>query len=163
MKRIASRSILCRASGVGLVCLAFTSLAQTTSPAPIQKWLTLSDLHLRPETTTAVKPESLPKVAGPDLSSTAPKPANATSQPADPFSLGLNRDDADFYFRHQDLGLLKPPAGPHDPLSRGFDAVFRPEEFHLGRKATVSCSILTAIKRKNPLCLLNPIFLHVSW
>ena len=32
-------------------------------------------------------------------------------------------------------------------------------------KTTVSCSILTAIKRKNPLCLINvnPYFLKVSW
>jgi len=31
------------------------------------------------------------------------------------------------------------------------------------RKVSVSCSIITAIKRKNPLCLINPIFLDVRW
>ncbi len=34
--------------------------------------------------------------------------------------------------------------------------------FHIG-KTEWSCSILTAIKRRNPLCLLNPIVLNISW
>ena len=45
---------------------------------------------------------------------------------------------------------------------RGLNNVFEPEGFHVG-KTTVSCSLATAIKRKNPLCLLNPIFFNVSW
>ena len=49
-----------------------------------------------------------------------------------------------------------------DPLSRSFDSILRPEYFHLG-KTTASCSIWNAIKRKNPLCLLNQTFLHLSW
>jgi len=41
-------------------------------------------------------------------------------------------------------------------------AIFEPEVIHL-RKVDISCSAITAIKRKNPLCLLNPIVLNVSW
>jgi len=42
------------------------------------------------------------------------------------------------------------------------DAVFEPEVIHL-RKIDVSCSLITALKRRNPLCLINPIVLNVSW
>lgn len=47
-------------------------------------------------------------------------------------------------------------------VNRFLDQVFRPEEFKLG-KHSVSSSITTAIKRKNPLCLLNPIVFQCSW
>jgi len=42
------------------------------------------------------------------------------------------------------------------------EVIFQPEVIHLG-KTSFSCTIVTAYKRKNPLCLLNPIFLNVSW
>jgi len=47
-------------------------------------------------------------------------------------------------------------------FERAIDAIFEPEVIHL-RKVDISCSAITAIKRKNPLCLLNPIVLNVSW
>jgi hypothetical protein len=40
--------------------------------------------------------------------------------------------------------------------------IFEPEGVEVG-KTRFSCSILTAIRRKNPLCLINPIFLQLSW
>jgi hypothetical protein len=40
--------------------------------------------------------------------------------------------------------------------------IFEPATFRVG-KTTVACSIVTALKKKNPLCLLNPIVLNVSW
>jgi hypothetical protein len=45
---------------------------------------------------------------------------------------------------------------------RAAEAIWSPEVVHLG-KTTVSCPVITAIKRKNPLCLLNPIFFQASW
>ena len=42
------------------------------------------------------------------------------------------------------------------------EVVFSPEFFHWG-KVDVSCSVLTAIQRRNPLCLLNPIFFQLTW
>ena len=50
------------------------------------------------------------------------------------------------------LGLLRHPV----------DAIFEPESLRLG-KVKFSCSIVTAIKRRDPLCLLNPAFLGFSW
>jgi len=47
-------------------------------------------------------------------------------------------------------------------VNRFMDQVFRPEEFKLG-KYSLSSSVTTAIKRKNPLCLLNPIIFQLSW
>ena len=60
-------------------------------------------------------------------------------------------------------GYLTPRRAQSDNrLVRAMDAVFKPEVIHV-RKMTVACSVVTAIKRKNPLCLLNPVFLNVSW
>ena len=44
----------------------------------------------------------------------------------------------------------------------GLEAAFRPAVIHLG-KTELTCSLYTAIKRKNPLCLINPVFLNFSW
>ena len=52
------------------------------------------------------------------------------------------------------------------PLSRAFErgvtAVFMPEPIRLGH-ACLGFSPYTAIKRKNPFCLLNPIPVALSW
>jgi len=42
------------------------------------------------------------------------------------------------------------------------NSIFVPEVVQF-RKVSVSCSIITAIKRKNPIALLNPIFLDIRW
>jgi len=47
-------------------------------------------------------------------------------------------------------------------IDRYVNNIFEPEVIHLG-KVGVSSSIITAIKRKNPLCLINPIFFNLSW
>jgi hypothetical protein len=94
------------------------------------------------------------------------KPTDLKIQHSDPNILNVDRGDQGFesyYLKQQDFGFIQPAHASDNPLSRAFDSVFRPEEFRVGRTATVSCSILTAIKRKNPFCLLNPIFLNVSW
>ena len=58
------------------------------------------------------------------------------------------------------LSLLEPvtPSGSGGII----DAIFEPEVIRMG-KTSVSGSIITACKRKNPLCLLNPIFFNFSW
>jgi hypothetical protein len=59
--------------------------------------------------------------------------------------------------------LLTPPEQKSENVFvRAVEDVFEPEVVHLG-KTTFTCSLLTAIKRKNPLCLINPIFLQLSW
>jgi hypothetical protein len=48
----------------------------------------------------------------------------------------------------------------HEPTP--LDKIFAPEVIRL-RKVHLSGSLITAIKRKNPLCLLNPIVFWMSW
>ena len=47
-------------------------------------------------------------------------------------------------------------------FTRTMDAIFAPEVIMIGDTA-IAFSPYTAIKRKNPLCLLNPIPIAVSW
>ena len=56
----------------------------------------------------------------------------------------------------------RPPVVYENGLDRFIDNTFSPEVFRVG-KVEVSCSLLTAIKRKNPLCLANPWFLNITW
>ena len=55
---------------------------------------------------------------------------------------------------------LEPP--PETPIGRALDSVARPEVVRMG-EADLSCSIITAVKRKNPLCLVNATFLDLTW
>jgi len=76
-------------------------------------------------------------------------------------------EESDFalriYPRLEQGGYFTRPERPSDNLFvRAMDAVFRPEVIHIG-DISVSCSIITAIKRKNPFCLINPMVIHVSW
>jgi hypothetical protein len=58
------------------------------------------------------------------------------------------------------LKRAKPESG--DLFSRVVANIFEPEVFRIGQTA-VCCSVVTAINRKNPLCLLNPLVLNISW
>lgn len=58
--------------------------------------------------------------------------------------------------------LQPPPQESSGFFERVVVDAFVPTEVHVG-ETTVSCSVVTAIKRKNPLCLLNPIVLNISW
>lgn len=58
--------------------------------------------------------------------------------------------------------LSRPPPKPDGLISRVVSGIFVPTPIRVG-KTTVCCSVVTAIKRKNPLCLLNPMVLNVSW
>jgi hypothetical protein len=51
---------------------------------------------------------------------------------------------------------------PDNPFTRAMDAVFAPEVIKVGG-TSIGFSPYTAIKRKNPFCLLNPVPLVVSW
>ena len=60
-------------------------------------------------------------------------------------------------------GRLMQPDEPSDNrFVRAMDSVFRPEVVKIGGVA-VSCSVITAVKRKNPLCLLNPMVIGIAW
>ena len=74
--------------------------------------------------------------------------------------------------RTSGLYLTRPEAPSDGGPVRYFDKLFTPEVIKIG-KASVSCPLVTAIKRKDPLCLLSGIgangtlisyiLLHVSW
>lgn len=147
--------------------IALTSVAQTNSVPANTQWLVLSDPHLKIE--YAPVKLALPEVHLQDTNSNSPTVNSATTDDqvrhADALTLNAGNTDAGFSFGRNGLGLIQPPEPlPHDPLSRGCEAIFKPEVVHIGQKATFSCSIWTAIKRKDPLCLLgvHP-FLRISW
>ena len=58
--------------------------------------------------------------------------------------------------------FAKPQLADESRLDSFLKSTFEPEVFHL-RKVSVTCSLVTAIKHKNPLCLINPFFLDVRW
>jgi len=68
-----------------------------------------------------------------------------------------------FSARLKEAGYMNPkPPPPEDFFSRTVNALFQPEPVRVGR-ASVAFSPITAIKRKNPLALLNPLVLNVLW
>ena len=101
------------------------------------------DLLISPEAATNARPE---------------RSFEATSA-----SGGMNGLSLQIYDRLEKGGYLTRPELPsEDRLDRLVNTIFVPEPIQF-RKVSVSCSIINAIKRKNPLCLLNPIFLDVRW
>ena len=75
----------------------------------------------------------------------------------------MNPDQIALFERIEREGLLKPPEPVYDSeIDRAVAAAFRPEIIHVGH-AQFSCSIITAIARKNPFCLLDPSFLGISF
>jgi hypothetical protein len=148
--------------------ITLTSVAQTNSLPANTQWLALSEPHLQIEYKPAKL--ALPEVHLQETNSdSSPVKSLATEhqvQHSDSLALNTSYTDAGFSFGHSGLGLIQPPAPlPHDSLSRACEAVFKPEVVHIGQKATFSCSIWTAIKRRDPLCLLNvnPSFLKITW
>ena len=83
----------------------------------------------------------------------------------DQFSLSarISEREMQVYRRLEEGGYLTRPE-PETPIGHFMDRTFSPEIIHLGKgKAMATCTLYTAIKRKNPLCLLNPMFLFISW
>jgi len=131
--------------------------------------MALSCICCRGQTNTCAQPPArffLPPLklrAAVELETPAPKPALSVEAPssaqAETVTLESTLNDGGLpsrVIRSDQFYLTRP-----EPLSFA-DGIFRPEVVHLG-KTSVSCSLLTALKRKNPLCLLNPIVFQLSW
>jgi hypothetical protein len=58
--------------------------------------------------------------------------------------------------------LTRPQPSSEMPVLRWLASTFEPAEIRIG-KTSVSCSLVTAIKNRNPLCLVNPLFLNALW
>jgi hypothetical protein len=89
-------------------------------------------------------------------------PAGANS-PAGRMSLEGSRAKTAASDRVEQDGLLK-PAGPTytNDFERNMAAAFKPEIVQRGHTQIYS-SVVTAVARKNPLCLLDPTFLNISF
>jgi hypothetical protein len=68
---------------------------------------------------------------------------------------------AALFRRIERSGQLKPPPGETD-FERKLDAAFKPKVIHIGHVQIYS-PIATAIARKNPFCLLDPMVLGISF
>jgi hypothetical protein len=140
--------------------------AQTNPAAPPLRLFCLPEARLRVEDAEPpdriLPDQSRPRTLSPDLLIASPLPDGRVP---DSISLNRYRDNRgeQLYRRIKDqFDSIRKAPGRDNGFAGSVDSIFRPEVFRV-RKAYVSCSVLTAIKRKNPLCLLNPIFLNVSW
>jgi hypothetical protein len=159
-----------------LVCWCVNSQAQTNSAPAEQK--PDSSRRSQAETpsakvTSPAPPAQTNQWRGLTLATPSPDPedrwlreasVSGPSESSDPLALSsTERVMLRYYQRVDDGGHLTPPAPPSDDLYlRGMDAIFKPEPVRVG-KTSVAFTPITAIKRKNPLALLNPLVLSVSW
>ena len=160
-----------------LVAGCVNSFGQTNSVSPRAKLLSLPGPALRgvtAEKETSMASSQITETAGPEaqiqfsqttLTLTLDSPDVKQAPPPEPLSAEV-RERAimlKYYERLKQTGYLTRPEPPSDNLLIRFaDSTFRPEVLKIG-KTSVTCSIVTAIKRKNPLCLLNPCVLTLSW
>ena len=148
-------ALACVAAGGCLCCSAQTGICPTPALSFFQP-----GLQLRQETV------SLP-VSKASAGPAEPLPVKPTSAPPPVSNLEATTATADglhgSYVRPDEFYLVRAEGPLFDHgVNRFLDQVFRPEELKVG-KLSVSSSITTAIKRKNPLCLLNPIIFQISW
>jgi len=154
-----------------LVCSAVLNTAAQTNTLPIQtNWLAAPQITLRalplPEeklVKTELGDTNHPLVLNvQSLEAAATEPARLSLSE----SLSLSAEPTDFqlqvYDRLDKLGYFTKVIPSDSAFERAIDSTFRPEWFHY-RKVAVSCSVATAIKRKNPFCLINPYVLQISW
>lgn len=138
--------------------------AQTTSSAGWQP-VFVAHLRLRPVDQSPGRGEPPPArapVPDPTLALTTASSTQAALQ-ARPDE-GLRGVQLDVFRRMDREGYFDRPVRPSDsPVVRWAEGTFGEEEVKMGKSAKLSCSLYTAVKRKNPLCLLNPCFLHFSW
>ena len=69
---------------------------------------------------------------------------------------------ADVYRRLEERRDLFPPRPSDDRFVRATDTIFAPAPIRLG-STYISFTPVTAWKKRNPLCLLNPLVLNISW
>ena len=75
----------------------------------------------------------------------------------------LNQFSSQVYERLEREGYLARPELPSENLLVRFaNSTFEPEVIHW-KKISITSPVITAIKRKNPFCLINWIVLDVRW
>ena len=156
----------------GVLGAPLIGAAQTNSAHPDMQWFVLPTPKLRILSTEPVKSGVAEQKVILNPPAAAPHTMAPKDQLADSLAATSDGEDTDFDPRYRNFVLTKrnfvltklSDLESPDRVTRGFEAVFSPEEFRIERTAKFSCVITTAIKRKDPLCLLNPIyFLRISW
>lgn len=129
--------------------IVFSAAAETNSPPDLHRLFDVPSAQMREQFATV---------------QSMPVQVSATHSEAPPAVVLVATVDteSEHFQRIPHIEMLRHDEVPESWPVRSLDSVFRPEEFRVG-KTSVSCSITTAIKRRNPLCLLNPIVLNVSW
>jgi len=153
--------IYCFACASAIGCA--DAFGQTNCSAPGFGLLALPPVRLRalpedPEKAALARSVSDPAIAA------APSP-RSPPQPTEKMTLSTATDylDPELYrLLEQEGCFTRWSSTEENAVTKCVEAVFRPEVAHIGKTA-LSCSIITAIKRKNPLCLLNPMVLNLSW
>ncbi len=110
------------------------------------------------------------KLDSPAPSPPSPFPAHALDTNTGPREVSASTGDTDAaaslqsYNVRGDRFYLAPSFEPvpETPVGRAVAAIGEPEVFQLGNKR-MECSLLTAVKRRNPLCLLNATVFHMAW
>jgi hypothetical protein len=98
------------------------------------------------------------RTAGPTLAPPAQTPAFSSR-----LSLEGNPAQIAVFRKIEREGLVKPPgSADRNDLERKIDAAFAPKILHAG-SVRIYSPIVTAIARKNPLCLIDPMFLGISF
>ena len=138
----------------GIVLFTLSCLGQTNTGGSAPLGFSLPALRLRAEVQA-------------ETEKTAPALALATPSTLSNAAIELESSLRDTEFqsriiRSGEFYLSRAELPSDSGLVRFVESVFTPEVVHIG-KVPVTCSIVTAIKRKNPLCLLNPIFFQMSW
>ena len=77
-------------------------------------------------------------------------------------SAEVDESFARVYRRLEERGDLFAPQPSQNPFVRVTDTIFRPAPIRLGG-TYISFTPVTAWKKRNPLCLLNPLVLNISW
>jgi hypothetical protein len=142
-------ALACAAAACCLSCGAQTNLCADKAVA-----FFIPQVQLRPQATSeAAKPEQ----------SISPKPISTA--PVQMTTVDIVFGDDDLHsrvVRSDQFYLTRSEPRSDNPMVRVVDGIFTPEVVHIG-KIPITCSVITAIKRKNPLCLLNPVVFQASW
>ena len=161
-------AILRRVMVMGIAGMALAAVAETNSIPQYARCFILPKPRLRtgPAEPPAPGPAPGNGQAILTVSVTEMRPADLKTQQTDRFALSAERGSGEaerYYLRQPNFGFIPPARASEDPVVRATEAIFRPEDFRIGRTTTFSCTILTAIKRRDPLCLLNRHFLIITW
>ncbi len=137
-----------------LTCTCWTCLAQTNITAGTNQCVDVPRLELLP-----LKVEPQQKLAL-DLA----EPVSLLNASTQTLSTATGLTETEIYgpLRPNQFYLTVPEPRSENKLVRAAQVIFEPRPVQLG-KVKLACPIITAIKKKNPLCLLNPLFVQVSW